>query len=140
MVLGNVCRFNNRRCNWWSVIFLFPAAPAYLIGGITGFSATMSGMGLQNVWEGKKYSFGQILATSFLAGAVSAVTAGMLDNLKITGLNSGRGSFQQVTRQVRTKFWNGTIKRVTGKTLAKMSGLMLYQSCLDMFVNSDSVR
>ena len=120
--------------------FLFPAAPAYLIGGITGFSATMSGMGLQNVWEGKKYSFGQILATSFLAGAVSAVTAGMLDNLKITGLNSGRGSFQQVTRQVRTKFWNGTIKRVTGKTLAKMSGLMLYQSCLDMFVNSDSVR
>ena len=120
--------------------FLFPAAPAYLIGGITGFSATMSGMGLQNVWEGKKYSFGQILATSFLAGSVSAVTAGMLDNLKITGLNSGRGSFQQVTRQVRTKFWNGTIKRVTGKTLAKMSGLMLYQSCLDMFVNSESVR
>ena len=120
--------------------FLFPAAPAYLIGGITGFSTTMTGMGLQNVWEGKNYSFGQILATSFLAGAVSAFTAGITDSIKIPGLNKGRGSFQQVTRQIRTKFWNGTIKRVTGTTLAKMSGLMLFQSCLDVFVNSDSIK
>ena len=59
---------------------------------------------------------------------------------ELPGLNKGRGSFQQVTRQIRTKFWNGTIKRVTGTTLAKMSGLMLFQSCLDVFVNSDSIK
>ena len=102
---------------------------------VTGFASSAIGMSLQNSWEGTDYSFMQIMGTSLLVGGVSAVTAGIMDNIRIPGLNSGRGSFQQVSNQIRTKFWNGTIRRVTGKTVAKMSTLVLYQTSLGAMVN-----
>lgn len=102
---------------------------------VTGFASSAIGMSLQNSWGGTDYSFMQIMGTSLLVGGVSAVTAGIMDNIRIPGLNYGRGSFQQVSNQIRTKFWNGTIRRVTGKTVAKMSTLVLYQTSLGAMVN-----
>lgn len=102
---------------------------------VTGFASSAIGMSLKNSWEGTDYSFMQIMGTSLLVGGVSAVTAGIIDNIRIPGLNSGRGSFQQVSNQIRTKFSNGIIRRVTSKTVAKMSTLVLYQTSLGAMVN-----
>ena len=38
------------------------------------------------------YSLGEIFATSLLIGSVSGITAGILDNVRIPGIISGRGS------------------------------------------------
>jgi type VI secretion system secreted protein VgrG len=51
--------------------------------------------------------------------AIGALT-GLIPGRKIPGITSGRGSFQQVFRQMLTKLSNGTIKRGTTKTACKM--------------------
>lgn len=47
-------------------------------------------MGLSNVTGASNYSLSEIFATSLLIGSVSGITAGILDNIKIPGINSGK--------------------------------------------------
>ena len=111
---------------------MIPGIGAIGTSFITGFSSSMIGMNLQNAWEGSNYNFRQILLTSAMVGGVSAVTAGIMGSIKITGINAGRGSLQQVSNQIRTKFINGTngIRHIANKTFAKMFALELYGSAL----------
>ena len=51
------------------------------------------------------------------------ITAGILDNVKIPGINSGRGSLTAVSKQINTKLVNGSIKNVSIKTIGKMAAL-----------------
>jgi hypothetical protein len=48
---------------------------------------------------------------------------------------SGRGSLNQVTRQIITKFNRGLIKNITCKTFGKMFAASLYYSSLGSVVN-----
>ncbi len=99
--------------------FLGPVATGF----ITGASSTVISMGLSNVTGAANYSLGEIIATSLLIGSVSGVTAGILDNIKIPGINSGRGSLTAVSKQINTKLVNGSIKNVSIKTIGKMAAL-----------------
>lgn len=99
--------------------FLGPVATGF----ITGASSTAISMGLSNITGASNYSLGEIFATSLLIGSVSGITAGILDNVKIPGINSGRGSLTAVSKQINTKLVNGSIKNVSIKTIGKMAAL-----------------
>ena len=99
--------------------FLGPVATGF----ITGTSSTAISMGLSNVIGTSNYSLGEIFATSLLIGSVSGITAGILDNVKMPGINSGRGSLTAVSKQINTKLVNGSIKNVSIKTIGKMATL-----------------
>ena len=99
--------------------FLGPVATGF----ITGTSSTAISMGLSNVIGTSNYSLGEIFATSLLIGSVSGITAGILDNVKMPGINSGRGSLIAVSKQINTKLVNGSIKNVSIKTIGKMATL-----------------
>ncbi|MDG0888491.1 RHS repeat-associated core domain-containing protein [Acholeplasma manati] len=110
---------------------------------MTGFLSSAFGMGFQNLFRETDYSFSQIFLTSLTVGVVSALTAGMMDKLAyaMKGSNtflgnvSGRGSLNQVTRQIITKFNRGLIKNITCKTFGKMFAASLYYSSLGSVVN-----
>ena len=99
--------------------FLGPVATGF----ITGASSIAISMGLSNITGASNYSLGEIFATSLLIGSVSGITAGILDNVKIPGINSGRGSLTAVSKQINTKLVNGSIKNVSIKTIGKMAAL-----------------
>ena len=99
--------------------FLGPVATGF----ITGASSTVISMGLSNITGASNYSLGEIFATSLLIGSVSGITAGILDNVKIPDVNSGRGSLTAVSKQINTKLVNGSIKNVSIKTIGKMAAL-----------------
>ncbi len=101
---------------------------------VNGFISNAIGMGLQNAWEGTNYSVADILFESIFVGGFSALTAGITNKIKIKGF-TGRGSISQVTRQIYTKFFNGTIKRVTASTLCKMVVYEAAYSIFNTFVN-----
>lgn len=77
-------------------------------------------MGLENAWEGKNYSVGQIIFTSTINGLISASAGGLFESLPINGLTSGRGSYSAISKQVTTKLFNGTIRRISYNTFSKM--------------------
>lgn len=91
-------------------------------------------MGLENAFGEANHSFGSILLNSLFVGGVSATTAGILKNIPIQGINVGRGSFQQVTRMINTKFWRGQISGA-GKTFGKMLVYNLFYSSLGFIAN-----
>ena len=102
---------------------LTPFLGPVVTGFITGASSTAISMGLSNVTGVSNYSLGEIICTSLLIGAVSSITTGILDNVKIPGVNSGRGSLTAVSKQINTKLVNGSIKNVSIKTIGKMATL-----------------
>lgn len=118
-----------------SVAFAF-GLELLLTAFITGFATNLISMNLQNSWEGKHYSAMQIFGTSFMIGALAAITAGLMDKIKIPGLNTGRGSYTAIYKQISTKFWNGTINRISGESFAKMLTLNLYGSMFGSGVDS----
>lgn len=75
---------------------LTPFFEPVTISFITGVSSTVMSMGLSNVTGASNYSLGKILATSLLIDSGSGITAGILDNVKIPTVNSGRGSLSAV--------------------------------------------
>jgi len=96
---------------------------------VTGALSQGIGMGLQNTWEGKSHSFSEILVSSLLTGIVSAATAKLTSILKVPGF-TGRGSISQVARQISTKFYNGTVRKITLRTFGKM---VTYEAAYSVF-------
>jgi type VI secretion system secreted protein VgrG len=86
---------------------------AGLAGGATGNIAKQL---LKNV-SGKQCGFaaGSLVFESSV-GAVS----GFVPGVRIPGITAGRGSFNQIYRQVVTKAEGGTISSITPQTAAKM--------------------
>ena len=115
--------------------FICPAAPAALIGGLTGFSSTAFGMLFQNAWEGTNYSTGEILLCSFISGLVSAGTTVLSNAIKLPGISSGRGSYAAISKQITTKFINGTIRRITLNTFSKMLTYQLTANLIGAIVS-----
>jgi len=97
-----------------------PGVNAMVVAGVSGFASTAIGMGLENAWEGKDYTFGQIMFVSTINGLISSAAGGLFEAIPIKGLTSGKGSYSAITKQITTKFFNGTIKRITYKTFLKM--------------------
>ncbi len=104
--------------------FLNPIATAF----ITGTSSSIIGMGLEKITGASDYSLGDIFFTSFTLGTISGITAGVLDNVKIPGITSGRGSLSAVQKQINTKLVKGTIKNVSMNTIRKMALLEIVNS------------
>ena len=106
------------------------AAPWLSVGVssfITGVLSTSIGMGLEMAWEGAEYTIAEILISSVLSGFISALSAKIAMKIKIPGF-TGRGSISQVTKQINTKLYNGTIKHVRIKTISKMFAYESYYS------------
>ena len=101
-------------------VSVIPGVGVMLSAGITGFASTSIGMVLQNKFEGTNYSFAQILFVSSINGLLSASMAGLSDSIKIKGLNSGRNSYSAISKAINTKFYNGTISRISYKTFSKV--------------------
>lgn len=77
-------------------------------------------MGLENAWEGKNYTFGQIMFVSTINGLISSTAGGLFEAIPIKGLTSSKGNYSAITKQITTKFFNGTIKRISYNTFSKM--------------------
>lgn len=77
-------------------------------------------MCLENAWEGKYYTFGQIMFVSTINGLISSAAGGLFEAIPIKGLTLGKGSYSAITKQITTKFSNETIKRITYNTFSKM--------------------
>ena len=117
-------------------VSMIPGVGLPISSFITGFASSAIGMGLQNAWEGTNYSLSRIIGTSLLIGGIAAATAIAMNCIRIQGLNAGRGSYLQVSNQIKTKFWNGTIKRITYKTATKIAALSLYYTSLGVVFNA----
>ena len=111
--------------------FLGPGATAF----ITGTSTSAIGMALENATGKGDYSFGEIFYTSLMIGSISAVTAGVIDNIPISGVNSGRGSLTAISKQINTKLVKNQISRISMKTFGKMAYLNFIYSSPSIVVN-----
>lgn len=106
-----------------------------LVSGITGGISTAAGMIFQNAFGEANNGFGEILGISILSGFLSAGTTMLTQAIHIQGFNSGRGSLQQVARQINTKLLRGQISRITAKTFGKIVGYNLGYSFLGSAVS-----
>ncbi len=97
-----------------------PGVNAMVVAGVSGFASTAIGMGLENAWEGKNYTFGQIMFVSTINGLISSTAGGLFEAIPIKGLTSSKGNYSAITKQITTKFFNGTIKRISYNTFSKM--------------------
>ena len=102
------------------ILAAIPGVNAMAVAYVSGFASTAIGMGLENAWEGKNYTFCQIMLVSKINGLISLAAGRLFEFIPIKGINSGRGSYSAITKQITTKFFNGTIKRISYKTFLKM--------------------
>ena len=86
----------------------------------TGVTSTGFGMAFQNVIGEADNSFAEIFKMSILSGFISAVSAGIIKGIPIQGFNAGRGSLQQVAKQINTKLLRNQISNYTAKTFGKI--------------------
>lgn len=100
--------------------FIFPSVSSILIGGLTGFSSTGFSMMLQNQFEGTNYSVDQIILISLFDGMVAAGATGIINIIKISGINLGRNSYSAISKQIFTKFYNDIIAKITYDTFSKI--------------------
>lgn len=100
---------------------------------VNGFLSNSLGMTFQNSLGEANHSLTDILLTSTVIGGLSALTAGITSKIRIPGF-TGRGSISQVARLISTKFYNGTIGRITAKTLGKMVVYELAYSVFDTVI------
>ena len=96
---------------------------------INGFLSNSIGMIFQNILGEEEHSAKEIFFESLEVAAIAAACAGITKQLKIPGF-TGRGSISQVARQISTKFYNGTIGKITFKTFTKM---VLYEAAYSLF-------
>ena len=96
---------------------------------ITGGLSTALGMTFENALGEANHSVLDIFVSTISSAAMSALFAGVTKNIKIPKF-TGRGSISQVARQISTKFYNGTISRVSLSTVGKM---FVYQASYNVF-------
>ena len=112
-------------------------AAVFMMGGlgttalgafVSGFATEMGSMIGENISDNAGYSFGDILINSTITGGFSILTAGVMDSIKLSGINYGKGSWTSISKQITTKLYNGTIKNVAMKSIGKMLGAAAYGS------------
>ncbi|MBP7989021.1 RHS repeat-associated core domain-containing protein [Candidatus Neomicrothrix sp.] len=85
-------------------------------GAVGGAATNLAKQGLLNL-TGKQDGFDPV---SLAADTAVGAATGLIPGAKVQGVTAGRGSFNQVYKQIVTKAENGTISNVTTKTAAKM--------------------
>lgn len=116
-----------------ALAYAFPALGIVGSAAVNGFLSNSLGMAFQNAFGESNHSALSILRQSFSIGVLSALTAGITSKIKIPGF-TGKGSISQVARQISTKFYNGTIGRITVKTFGKMVAYELTYSVFDTVI------
>ena len=102
---------------------------------VGGFASNATTMLMENLIENEGHTFADIMLSSTAVGILSVVSAGIMDKIRISGLNAGRGSFSSVSSQIYTKFYRGQISRITIKTFGKMIASEAYGSIAELFVD-----
>jgi RHS repeat-associated protein len=87
-------------------------------GAAGGAAGNLTTQGLRNL-SGKQCGFD---TQKFLFDTGVGGLTGLIPTAKVTGITSGRGSFDAVSKQMYTKLENGTIRRVSVRTAGKMLG------------------
>lgn len=108
---------------------------AIFVSMLTGGISTASGMLLQNAFGEANNSFVDIFTMTAISCITSGVTTGIMGALPIQGFNCGRGSLQQVAKQINTKLLRSQISRITAKTFGKIVGYNLGYSFLGSAVS-----
>ena len=101
---------------------------------ISGFTTSVGAMLGSNIEGSTNYSFLDIFCNSLVVGGLSALSAGIMGKIRISGLNVGRGSFVAIAKQINTKFQRGLINGITRKTFGKMFSHSLYESSAGIFL------
>ena len=101
----------------------------------SGFASNATMLIMEDYMENKNYTVADVLVSSILVGTLSALSAGMMDKIRISGLNAGRGSFSSISSQIYTKFYRGHIYNITMKTLGKMVTVEFYGSIAGFWVD-----
>ena len=103
------------------------ALPWGAIGAFFSGAATTAGTMIgQNITDDAGYSTADILLSSVISGAFSAVSVGVMSKIRISGFNAGRGSYSAVSAQIYTKFRRQIISRITIGTFGKMFSVEAY--------------
>ena len=118
-----------------AVYLLGPNAGLALSAFTGGFASNFGTMAMEKIINGVDHSLCDMIIASIVVGALSIVSAGIMDKIRITGLNSGRGSFSAISSQIYTKFYRGQIGRITHITFAKMVAVEAYGSIAGMFID-----
>lgn len=91
-------------------------------GGIA--SGAAGGAATNGFKQGLKMLSGQqktpFNGQSLLEDTATGALLGKIPGVKIPGINTGRGSYNSIYKQMRTKFMNDQIERVSGRTAGKM--------------------
>ena len=112
---------------------VIPGVGPVMTAFVSGGASCAIGMSLQNAFGESNYSAKEIVGSSILSAGVSALCAGLIKGTPIQGFNAGRGSLQQVSKQITTKFFNGQIKRISLSTVGKLISYNLAYSSLGSF-------
>ena len=112
-----------------AIAFTLPGLGIIGTAGVNGFVSNFLGMSFQNILGESNYSIASIMGQSLIIGGISALAAGITSKIKYPSF-TGRGSISQVARQINTKFYNGTIKKITMKTFSK---ILVYEGAYSVF-------
>ncbi|MFD2591013.1 SpvB/TcaC N-terminal domain-containing protein [Aquimarina hainanensis] len=90
--------------------------------GVAGAAGGVADYSVQTELDGTEYSSSDAASEAISQAITTAAFGGLikLPNVKIPGINAGKGSFQAVSNQITTKLNNGTIENVSAGTLGKM--------------------
>jgi len=108
---------------------------------LSGFVSQAIGMGFENLFGESNYTLEEILLDSLVVGGISFLTAGLTRKIKIHSLTD-RGSISQITRQISTKFFNGTISNISSRTLCNIAIYEMTYSAFSSYSNGliDAIR
>ena len=85
-----------------------------------------------------------MLINSLIYAGISIASFGIMKKIKIPGINSGRGSYKAISKQITTKFQHGIIKSISKATFGKMFISELYEnlagSALETGYNSSGLE
>ena len=105
------------------ISYVLPALGISSVAVGTFFSgaATIAGSMIgQNITADANYSVGEVILSSIIGGILSVASYKIMNNIPVSNLNVGRGSWASVTSQIYTKFRKGFITKITAFTLGKM--------------------
>ena len=102
---------------------------------VSGFSTTAITMVGENITNDASHTSNDIFTKSFVDGLFSIISSGVMKNIKFVPINSGRGSYSAISKQMYTKITNGTITRISAKTLGKMFISEFYDGLFGLILN-----
>ena len=108
----------------------------FTTGFISGFSSSIISDTFNYVLNDEKINIANSLFNASLTGLISGSLTSLFSKfVKIDGINSGKGSYTQISKQIYTKLSNKTIFKITYKTFNKMLLLELFNSIPDLIFN-----